>query len=1122
MKFKLLSFIVMITKSIFYGTLIQTFVFSVLLAYNSDAQIIESVKDKELDLNLRNVSLKQAIIELERNTDYEFVFDRKILNSNIRVDLIGKNLTVYDYLLTLSKEGNLHFKQYNNSISVSENKSKEVIAPISVIFQSIEITGKVLSSEDGEGLPGVNVIEKGTSRGTVTDVEGNYFLNVIDENTVLVFSSVGFVSEEVTVGNKTVIDISLVPNLTALEEIVVVGYGTQSKANMTGAVSTVAPEELIKRPVTNTENLLQGKVTGLQVVQNSGQPGDDGARMRIRGMGTFDTNNGAGNDPMVVIDGIQGNLTDLDPNTIETVSVLKDAASAAIYGARAANGVILITTKKGKSGSLNLDYTGNFQLHEPTRQPELVTNSADYMELWNYANERAGLPHYFEQSDIDAFRNSNDPVKYPNYNWMNETINTAFAHNHHLSANGGNDKTRFDFSLGYSDQEGVLPGHDAQRYNLRLSMDSKINKVVDFGGIVQMVRRDIKEPIWTDGAIMLMIYGAGPNYTPYLSDGSGRFSARYNSAAWHNRNPVAQLEAGSKTRNNYSVAAQTYLNLNITEDLTWSTKGAINFNNNFYKHHEHTIDNYFFKDNTYAHDNWPGNLGVTDQNVQSSLATLYSTLTYSKTIAGKHNVNAMLGYNQESFVDRTLSGKRITFPVDYLAELNAGAADGQSTSGTSTEWAIQSFFGRVNYDFGGKYLVEASYRYDGTSRIHKDHRWGGFPSISAGWRISEELFLNRASWLDNLKLRASWGRLGNQNIGLYPYQNILSITAYPISNSLDQGVVSTRLTDETLTWETTTVTDIGLDYSMKKGLFSFSVDWYEKITDDILYQIQIPASVGLSAPTVNYAKMKNTGFEIELGHAHKVGEFAYDVNFNFSTYTNEVQRIVSPSYGNTTIQEGLPWQSYYLTEWIRIFQSQEEIDNGPTHQFNPKPGDLKFKDQNDDGQINGDDRVVVDGAHPDFYYGGGFNFSLKNFDFSAFFQGVQGQKHLVNLWGIDPFIQGAAPTKDLAENAWTPDNPTNEYPAMYAHGYGPVTGTMSTYYLKDASYFRLKNLVIGYNVPTEICSRIGMKSLRVYLSGDNLLTFTDYPGADPERLGSGWFVTYPQIRIYNAGINFRF
>lgn len=981
------------------------------------------------------------------------------------------------------------------------------------------IKGKV-TDDHQQGIPGVSVLLKGTTTGTSTDVEGNYSLNVPDATGTLVFSYIGYVTEEVAIRDQMTINMVLLPDIQSLSEVVVVGYGTQKKANLTGSVVSVSANELTKRPATHVGNLLQGKVTGLQVVQSSGEPGNDSPVIRLRGLGTF---SGAGSDPLVLVNGVQGSLTGLNPADVESMTVLKDAASASIYGSRGANGVILITTKSGKAGEMNIEYNASYQLQQPTRMPEFVTNSADFMTYWNYANQRANQPNYFTQAEIDAFRNATDPVKYPNFNWLDHMISHGQAQNHQLSLNGGNEKTNFNFSLSYLDQDGINKAFDYQRYTMRLDLSSKLNKVVTFGTNIGVNYQQRTGPVMGANEFMLLTYTAGPNYMPRLSDGSGRWTWRYNNAAWHNRNPEQALSYGNIKNNVYSMTPQAYVDINITKDLVLGVKGAVNVDEEFRKHSEHSVASYFYSDNTLAAAATGYNVGVSDNTNRNILTTFYSTLNYTKTIAERHHLKALLGYSQESNNFRYMEGRRISFPSDNLTELNAGASNGQSLAGSSNAWAIQSLFGRVNYDWNGKYLLEANFRYDGSSRIHPDNRWGVFPSVSAGWRLSEEGFMNDIAWLDEVKLRASWGKLGNQNIGNYPYQDILQVNGYSFGSTVEQGVAQTRLTDKTLKWESTTITDLGLDLSLKSGLITFTADYFNKTTDDILYGIDIPASIGLSSPTVNYAKMKNTGFEFELGHRNTIGTFEYGASFNFSTYKNEVLRVKAPSYGTqTTIQEGLPWNSYYLTEWIGIFQSEDEIANSPKQPFSPKPGDLKFKDQNNDNVIDSKDRVVVDGAFPDFFYGGSINCAWKNFDLNAFFQGVKGQKFIVDGWGIDPFIQGSAPTKEFAANAWTPENHSNTTPAMYQVGYGAVTGTRSTYYLKNASYLRLKNLVIGYNFPAPIARKLGMKRLRIYLSGDNLLTKTKYPAADPERTGSGNFQTYPQLRVYSAGINLTF
>jgi TonB-linked SusC/RagA family outer membrane protein len=756
------------------------------------------------------------------------------------------------------------------------------------------------------------------------------------------------------------------------------------------------------------------------------------------------------------------------------------------------------------------------------------------MELWNEANERSGKTKYFSQEEIDAFRNHpNDPVIYPIFDWVDYMFKTAFVQNHHLSVSGGNEKTTFNLSVGYLDQSGIVPLYDFKRYNMLLSVDTKVTDWLTVGGNMQGMKKDITQDVQgthTEAYFIMHCYAPGPNYTPTMTlpDGSTGYVARYsaNIAEWTVRNPMAIIAQGKNVRNNYTVRPQLYADVKLAEGLHWYTKGAADFDYLFRKNHEHAVDNYYFNDGSWAHNGSVWNLGVRDNMYTTLLTTLYSTLNYQKTFRNEHNLSAMAGYNQESSYYRELAGSRTYFPTDDMAELNGGSSLNQSTSGTANEWAIQSLFGRLAYDFKGKYLFEANARYDGTSRIAPDTRWGLFPSLSAGWRISEEAFLKNVDRLDNLKFRGSWGKLGNQEVGLYPYQDVLSTTSYPFGG-LESGVRLTRLVDKTLQWETTTATDFGLDLSIKNGLFSLTVDWYRKLTDGILYSIPIPASVGLSAPTVNGGQMKNIGWDFELGHANRIGEVQYNVAFNLSTYKNEVMKIISPSYGNTTVQEGLPYNSYYMIEWIGIFQNQAEIDNGPLHPFNPKPGDLKFKDQNNDGVINADDRVVVDGMFPKFYYGGGIDVSWKNLDISLFFQGIEGVKNYVGgmyaAWGYTPFVQGSPPTMDLVKNRWTGEGSTNKYPAIYQQLYQPVNGTASTYYLLDASYLRLKNLRVGYSFPSRTVQKIGLKGLQVYFSGDNVFTLSSYPGSDPERssLTSAYSV-YPQLTTYAFGLKVKF
>ena len=499
--------------------------------------------------------------------------------------------------------------------------------------QQRRVTGTITDSKTGDALPGVNVVIQGTVTGTITDANGSYSINVPGPASVLTFSFLGYVSQAITVGNQSVVNVSLVEEVTALDEVVVVGYGTQAKVNLTGSVGSVRGSEIAKRPVPNVQNLLAGKVSGLQVVQRGGEPGNDVGNMRIRGIGTFSS---AGNNPLVLIDGIEGNISYLDPDNIENVSVLKDAASASIYGARAANGVILITTKRGKAGDISVEYHVALEAQNPTRLPDLLYNSADYMMYWNEANARAGMSTYFTQAEIDAFRNNPNDPRYPNFNWIDHCYKTGFVQNHHLSVNGGNEKTQFNLSAGFLDQSGVVDLFAFTRYNILMSLDTKINNWITLGGNMRLLKSDKVADVqsqYSEAYFIMHTFGPGPNYTPTMTlpDGSTGFVHRYkNYAEWTVRNPDAMIAQGENLNGRYNMSPQIYTDIKLTKDLTWYTKGAAIFDYNFVKNHEDAVNMYHFQDGSYYGNGAPWHLGVIDDVYTNFNTTLYSTLNYRK------------------------------------------------------------------------------------------------------------------------------------------------------------------------------------------------------------------------------------------------------------------------------------------------------------------------------------------------------------------------------------------------------------------------------------------------------------------------------------------------------------
>lgn len=1082
----------------------------------------------QLNLVLNNGTLIDALTQIEDQSDFCFYYNKGDVEQIRGVSVQIKGERVQDVLDHLLMNTDLEYRMIDRYIVIK--KRDDSVFP-GMVSQTRMISGKV-TDLSGNPLPGVSIVLKGTTQGTISDANGNYSILNVPDHAVLQFSFVGMKMQEVAVGNETTINIALSEETVGIEEVVAIGYGTMKKANLTGSVSSVSSQALVARPATNPTNLLQGRIAGLQVTQPSGQPGDDDAIFQIRGLGSY----GASSDPLILVDGVTGSLSNLAPNDIESITVLKDAASASIYGSRAANGVILITTKQAQKGA-SIEYQFDIGIHEATRLPKLITNSAEYMEMYNSARERAGYSDLYTQEQIDAYRNATDRNEYPNFDWLDYYFDPATVMNHYLSLSNITDKSTYKFSLNYLDQPGILPNIKYKKYNAQLNFTNQVTKAIKLGTNVSAVYKDNHEPpYWNDTDGVRYIYSQGPLYKPYLPDGSGRKTAWAYPAEPHNTNAPVAFDNGARYTKGYGLNAQAYLDINLYKGLVWTIKAAVNYSDNTVKEHSYETQEHYYYHKLSGETDYTlvptvssvySGIGVADTYTKSILPSIYSVLNYETRIANDHHLSAMLGYEQQSYKYRYLSGSKKVFPTTSLMELDAGSSDGQSCSGSSYEWALRSYFGRLAYDFKGKYLFEANARYDGTSRVAKAHRWGFFPSFSAGWRISEEKFIkDNFSWTDNLKLRTSYGVLGNQEIGNYPYQDVLSLTSYPFDGSSEQAAVVTTLTDKNLKWESTKVFDVGLDMDIYKGLFGITFDWFKKKTFDILATQPVPSSLGLSGPTTNDGKLQNVGWEMELRHGKQIGEFTYNVNFIVSTFKNKLLSIVTETKGVNEV--GLPYNSFYLYEMEGIFQSEEDIASSPDHTFyTPQPGDIKIKDQNGDKIIDSNDRISIS-PYPDFTYSFGFNVGWKRFNLSAFFQGVSGLRTRIYGWGYDPFVEGDAPNVRFRK-AWTPTHPSNKEPAVYigcggySGGYSGVYAYPSTYHLPDASYLRLKNVNLSYTLPTQLVEKIKLQDLTVYFSGDNLFTITDFPGIDPEmRSSTNRASAYPQVRILNLGVKVNF
>lgn len=981
----------------------------------------------------------------------------------------------------------------------------------------------------GEPLIGVSIKEKGTSNGTVSDLDGNFAITTSKSNFLQV-SYIGYISQEIKAENGKTLQIVLQENSEILEDVVVVGYGTQKKVNLTGSVSAVTAKELANKPVTSTAQALAGLAPGLSVLQNSGRPGA-GASVKIRGTGTFSS---AGTAPLVLIDGLSGNLDDVDPNDIQNISFLKDAASASIYGNRAANGVILIETKKGASGKTTITYNNSFGWQSPTELPDFLP-SWEYATYYNMAMKNMGKQEAYTAEQIQKYRDGSDPDNYPNVNhlkWLLES-GSGFQHQHNLSIQGGNNNLSYNLSVGYRNQEGMTANTNNERLTALFSMKSELSKCLHLNLNINAYNNKYNAPNGEPQSIDGMIGYAvreGAIYAGRKSDGSFGYQDNYSPEAW---------------LNSESFVKNISRNVSASTQLTWDTpikglsiigKAGVTYWTKYDK--AYRAETYFDANKTIG----PSTLSIWTAN--NTYTTFEALATYEKQIK-KHYFKLLAGTSVEQSSNKGLEGSRNTFPNNYLYELGSGDGSTASNNSSLEEYALQSFFGRVNYSFNDRYLLEANLRYDGSSRFAKGHRWGLFPSVSAGWRITEEDFWKQSSLaetVDNLKLRVSYGVLGNQNIGLYPYQQTYSLGYnYPIGNpaALQSGAYMASYNNQDITWEKTAITDVGIDFSLWKGRFSGSVDYFYKYTSDILAPVEVTSIMGRSVGQSNVGAVSNKGIEVNLTYNGKIGkDFIFSVSPNFTWIKNAVEKLANGAKEeiNNGRIVGQPIGIIYGYKTDGLFVDQAEIDKAPEQLVGKsgiKPGYVKYQDISGpngvpDGQVDAQyDRTVLGSTTPKFYYGLNLTAAYKGFDFSALFQGLGGHKRLIGSYMAYAFYNGGQIQRWQAEKCWTEENPNKwaEYPRLETLNMNNTNLQTSDYWVRDASYLRLKNVQIGYTLPKELVSKVGLQNIHIYVSGQNLLNINKfYKGWDPENeIGTGDAPSYyPINKIYSFGLNIKF
>ncbi|MBI0398565.1 SusC/RagA family TonB-linked outer membrane protein [Cyclobacterium marinum] len=1108
MKRKLLYLIKMVSKNLLYGLLLQCLFMTTLAAHEISAQI-RPIDKSYIKLKKVQWELGEIFQKVENSTDYQFVLPEEILDNNPNLNLKNKRQSINDLLVDIALAADLRFKQVDNSIYVAKGNYKDERGNIEILIEERPIKGRVVDS-NGQGIPGATVLVQGTNIGTATDIDGNFSFEV-PENAVLIFSFIGYQQQVVSVGNRSEIEVTMTEDLSSLDEVVVVGYGTQKKVNLTGAVSSITSKEIVNQPVGQTSMALQGIAPGVTVTQRSGQPGSDGGSIRIRGVGTLGDSN-----PLVMVDGIETSLNNVDPNEIESISILKDASSAAIYGARAANGVVLITTKRGIEGvRVNYNMYAGFQV--PTQLPEIV-GAIDHMEMANEAFTNVGNDPQYTDEFIEAYKAGMPSDQYPDTDWQEITMsNVAFMQNHNLSINAGSEKSKLFASVSYLDQEGIIPNTSFNRFNLRLNSDINVSERLTLSTDIFLRRAFQKQPSSGTSYVFHWMRRIPSNEVGILSNG------RYGEG-WNGDHPLARAKDGGLNTNE---SLDAILNFRLNYKISEGLNAEVMYAPKFWNPHSKVFSNIT---QTYARDGVTPTHFVPQRNSLSESYTrewynnLRAIVTYDKTFNQVHTIGVTAGYQQEDQTNAWISAYREVFPLPQYEQINAGNRANERTGGAASHWALQSVFGRVTYNFDERYLLEGNVRRDASSRFAEGNRSGVFPSFSAGWRVSEESFMEPYSGIiDQLKLRASWGQLGNQNIGLYPFAAFMSLGGgsqdYTFNGENSPGAALNSMANSSIKWETTETTDIGLDFNLW-GKLDVSADYYIRRTKDILLALNIPQTLGLSAPFQNAGEVLNKGYDLMVNYRNKVGELNYSIMVNYSDVRNEIIDMRGiENTGLTVNREGYPIGSFFGYVDQGLFQTQEEVDNHADQFGNIAPGDIKYKDIDEDGMINDRDLAVIGSPIPRHTFGLRVSADYKGFDLSVFLQGVGKADGYMYGQGIMPFYLGGT-VQEQHKDRWTPTNTDAAYPRLAWNQTNNEQN--SSFWMRNAAYLRGQNIQVGYTFSETVLSKLNIRGLRMYLSGRNVFTVHDfYEGYDPEAPVSngGW---YPQMATYTMGLNVNF
>ncbi|MDF7817161.1 TonB-dependent receptor [Runella sp. MFBS21] len=1086
------------------------------VAYAKDA-LAQTLLEKPISLSVEDKEISYVLTKIEKLADVRFSYIPQHIQADRRVSVNVVKQPLLAVLESIFKNKSIHYevvgkkqvllsRQPNLPLSSPNTDTKSSFLFAQPTSEQL-ITG-IVTDEKGQGLPGVNVLIKNTTKGTTTEANGSFKLNVPDENSILIFSFVGYLNQEIVIGKQSTLKVQLLPDQKVLDEVVVVGYGTVKKSDLTGSVTQIKSKDLNAFPTTNVLQALSGRAAGVQVVQNNGAPGGS-VSVRIRGTNSIQ----GSNEPLYVVDGFPiagSNPTVLNNADIENIEILKDASATAIYGSRGANGVVIITTKRGKAGQTNVDFETSFSSQSLRKKLDLM-NAREYATFYNEQATNDGIRPYFTQAQIDAFGEG--------FDWQDFVFQKAPMKTMSLNISGGNEKTQFSVSGSAFGQEGIVRGSDYNRYSLRTNINHIISKKFTFNLATTLTRimtqAQNSQGGNRGGSLISAAVSSPPILSPYNDDGTYRvFGTAYSFISALLINPINPLnEQSNQTKGNRILSNAAFI-YNPIPELTIKVSGGIE--NMDDRTDSYTTNNYI---------NSQGSAGISTSQFTSFLSE--NTISYLKTIGQRHSISAVAGFTYQDFLSTSLGGNGVGFLSNTSQTYDLGAANTPGIPSSSySKSTLLSYLGRLNYSYDSKYLATVSFRVDGSSKYSEGNKWGYFPSAALAWRISNEEFLKNNTFISDLKLRVSWGLTGSQAIGPYATLNQLFSGKTVFDDALFTTYAPGTVLPGNLKWETTEQKDIGLDIGLLNNRFLITADYYLKNTRDLLNTVQLPSSLGFTSTIQNIGEMQNKGFELGLNANILTGSLKWNITTNIAFNRNKIIKL----YGGQDILGGFVDISA-ITDNRNILREGQPLGRfwGYIEDGYDDKGKIKYKDINGDGTVTVLDKTYIGNPNPNFIYGFNSNWSYRNIELSIFLQGTQGND-IFNTSSINntvDFGYGLNMPREVYLNHWTPATPNAKYPIVS----NTTRTNVSNRFVEDGSYLRLKNIQISYSLPLQSWGVKWMRSAQIYASAQNFLTFTKYSWWDPEVNSNGGanstaqgfdHNSYPTSKAMTAGVRVGF